>query len=151
MASHELGKSVCLPACHPLPSTTTATTSPLPPFFHLTTQPVYSILHLVEQPCLSRFQQVSLSRAGRGFYVCTCKSFANMKSSKRTSWICSAWGVLSIPCLNRWICSMAKWPPVCQKSHPRPGAFDKCLHFWLSNRSYGKNWAFIWITSKKHF
>lgn len=61
---------------------------PAPPsFFHLPTQPVSSILHLVrvaEQPRLSGFQQVSLSRAGRGFYVCTCKSFANMKSSKRT-------------------------------------------------------------------
>lgn len=67
MASHELGKSVCLPATplHP-----TAATSPLPPFFHLTTQPVYSVLHLVAQPCLSRFQQVSLSRAGRGGVMC---------------------------------------------------------------------------------
>lgn len=144
MASHGQGESVCLPAWLPPP--------PLlpPPLFHLPSQPVSSILHLVrvaEQPRLSGFQQVSLSRAGGwvvggvGVYVCTCKSFANMKSSENAPhWICSAWGVLPIPCLNRQMCSMAKWPPVCQKSHPthRPGARDKCLHFWLSPRSQGK-------------
>lgn len=51
-------------------------------------------------------------------------------------WICSAWGVPSIPCLNRQICNKAKWPPACQSSQPtkRPGPGDKVLYFWLSPR-----------------
>ena len=149
MASHGQGESVCLPACPPL--------LPLlpPPLFHLPSQPVSATRHLVrvsEQPRLCGFKKVSFVCAGvcgcvcvcvcgGGGYVCTCKSFANMKSSENAPhWICSAWGVLPIPRLNRQMCSMAKWPPVCQKSHPthRPGARDKCLHFWLSPLSQGK-------------
>lgn len=105
-----------------------------PSFFHLTTQPVSSILHLVkvaERPRLSEFQQVFLSRKGGEFYMRTCKSFLNMKSLKRSSWICSAWEVLPIPSLNRQKCSTAKWPRVCQKSRSpsSPGACDKSLYF----------------------
>lgn len=94
--------------------------SPSSPF--PTLKPVSSIgLHLVSG-CAAALVWVSTSlfivSRLRGFYVCTCKSFANMKPSKRTSWICSAWGVMPIPCMNRQICSMAKWPPVCQWIHP---------------------------------
>lgn len=85
---------------------------------------------LSSHACLS-FNKSFLSRKGDGFYVRTCKSFLNMKSLKCSSWICSAWEVLPIPSLNRQNCSLAKWPPVCQKSDSpsRPGACDKCLHF----------------------
>lgn len=139
MASHGQGESVCLPPAS---------------FFHLPTQPVSSILHLVrvaEQPRLSGFQQVSLSRAGRRFLCVYLQVICKHEVLKTHPWICSAWGVLPIPRLNGQICNMAKWPPVCQRSHPthRPGACDKCLHFWLSTRSCGKNWLFIWITRIK--
>lgn len=103
---------------------------PPPSSFHLTTQPVSSIPHLVkvaERPRLSEFQQVFLSSKGGELYVRTCKSFLNMKSLKRSSWIRSAWELLPIPSLNRQKCSKAKWPPVCQKSRSPsgPGACDK--------------------------
>lgn len=66
-------------------------------------------------------------------------------------WMCSAWGVPSVPCLNRQICNMAKWPPVCQSSHPtnRPAPGDKVLYFWLSTR--GKWIHYLLPSWKIHF
>lgn len=146
MASHGQGKSVCLPPSFP-PSFLPSSISP----HNLSPPSCIWLESLSSRACLGFNKSLYREQVG-GFYVCTCKSFANMKSSKRTSWICSAWRVLPIPCLNRQICSMAKWPPVCQRSHPthRSGACDKCLHFWLSTWSYGKNWLFIWITGIKN-
>lgn len=108
---------VCLP---PLPS-------PFLPAPHILLLR-YTAQHLVwvakKQTRLSGFQQVPLSRAGRGVYVCTCKSFANMKSSETLllNMFCLR-SFCPFPCVNRQMCSPAKWPPVTQKKRAYPQAW----------------------------
>lgn len=124
-------------------------------FFHLTTQPVSPRLHLVRvagQPRLFGFQQVSLSRAGRGVLCVHLQIIWKHEVLKNApSEYVLLEGFCPFPVWIEKICSMAKWPPVCQRRHPspRPGACDKCLHFWLSTDSYGKNYPFIWTTCIK--
>lgn len=131
MASHGQGESVCLP----------------PPPFHLPAQPCSSILHLVrvaEQPYLSGFQQVFLSRAGGGFYVCTCKSFENMKSSKKkcTPEYVLLEGFCPFPI---WIGKYAAWQNVLlsTKINVVPSGLGHVINIYTSD------WLFIWATCMK--
>lgn len=144
MASHGQGESVCLP-----PPLLPSSISP-----HNLSPPSRIWLESLSSRACLGFNK-SLYQEQVGGLCVYLQVICKHEVLKTHPWICSAWGVLPIPHLNRQICSMAKRPPVCQRSHPthRPGACDKCLHFWLSTRSCGKNRLFTWVSciKKIHF
>lgn len=144
MASHGQGESVCLPPPPPflLPS----------PHHNLSPPSRIWLESLSSRTCLGFNKSLYQEQVGGGGGdVCTCKSFANMKSSKRTP----EYVLLDRFCpFPIWIGKYAAWQngllsPKGAIWPTRPGACDKCLHFWLSTRTCRKNRLFIWATCIK--
>lgn len=146
MASHGQGESVCMPPPPPFPSSI--------PLHNLSPPSCIWLESLSSRTCLGfnkSLYQEQVGVVGGGGYVCTCKSFANMKASKRTP----EYVLLDRFCpFHIWIGKYAAWQNGLLSAKgairpTRPGACDNFLHFWLSARTCRKNRLFIKATCLK--
>lgn len=118
---------------------------PPPPSQHLNLSPPSACIWLVAvQPRLSGFQQVSLSWAGWGGFMCVPASHLQTWSPQNAP---PEYVLLEGLCpFPVWIGKYAAWQNGLLSANGSilptgPGACDKCLHVWLSTRIYGKNWV----------